>query len=157
MKLVLYKIKNPTHSLSHLLVFDEAQSQIWSRYLELRGRQSFMATLATQARAYGLGILVLCQEPSMKLMWEITANSVIKISFHPGDGDEVQGFGRSMGLSYEQMDAIHHFKRVEAICRLGLDYTEPFRLDVYDFQDRTNQLIFLCCVHSVASIICLWI
>ena len=136
MKLVLYKIKNPTPYLSHLLVFDEAQAQIWSRYLEMRGRQSYMATLATQARAYGLGLLVLCQEPNMKLMREITANSCIKIAFHLGDGDEVQGFGRSMGLNYEQMDKIHHFKRGEVICRVGLGYTEPIRLDLYNFQDE---------------------
>ena len=63
MKLVLYKIKNPTKEISHLLVFDEAQSQLWSKQLEMRGRQSYMATLATQCRAYGLGILVLSQNP----------------------------------------------------------------------------------------------
>ncbi|MFC1718154.1 ATP-binding protein, partial [Candidatus Poribacteria bacterium] len=136
MKLVLYKIKNPTPHLSHLLVFDEAQAQIWSRYLEMRGRQSYMATLATQARAFGLGLLVLCQEPSMKLMREITANSCIKVAFHLGDGDEVQGFGRSMGLNYDQMNNIHHFRRGEVICRVGLGYTEPIRLDLYNFQDK---------------------
>ena len=136
MKLVLYKIRNKTDSLSHLLVFDEAQTQIWSRYLEMRGRQSYMATLATQARAFGLGILVLCQEPSMKLMREITANSNIKIALHLGDGDEVQGFGRSMGLNYDQMDAMYHFDRGEAVCRVGMGFTEPVRLELYDSDDQ---------------------
>lgn len=136
MKLVLYKIRNKTDGLSHLLVFDEAQSQIWSRYLEMRGRQSYMATLATQARAFGLGILVLCQEPAMKLMREITANSCIKLSLHLGDGDEVQGFGKSMGLSYDQMEAMYHFDRGEAICRVGMGYTEPIRLKLYDSNDQ---------------------
>jgi len=77
LKLVLYKIRNPSPKLSHLLIFDEAQANIWSKNLEMRGRTSFMATLATQARAFGLGIMVLAQNPAMKLMTEIIANSCI--------------------------------------------------------------------------------
>lgn len=72
----------------------------------------------------------------MKLMREITANSCIKVTLHLGDGEEVKGFGRSMGLNYEQMDSIHHFDRGEAICRVGMGYTEPIRLDLYNFQDE---------------------
>jgi hypothetical protein len=136
MKLVLYKIKNPTPYLSHILIFDEAQSQIWSRVLEMRGRTSYMATLATQCRAFGLGIIVLAQNPATKLMTEIIANSAIKLCFHLGSGEEVFAMSKHMGLTYDQMDVLHHLKKGEAICRVGLGYTEPVRLEVFDFQDE---------------------
>ncbi len=143
-KLVLYKIRNPTPHLSHLLVFDEAQSQIFSRHLEMRGRTSFMATLATQARAFGLGIVVLAQNPGTKLMTEIIANSCYKVCFALGSGDEVIAMSRHMGLDREQMDVLHHLKPGEAICRSGLFYTDPVRLDVFNFQDQKmsdNELV----------------
>ena len=136
MKLVLYKIKNPTRHLSHVLLFDEAQSQVWSRTLEQRGRQSYMATLATQARAFGLGIMVLAQNPATKLMTEIIANSAIKLIFHLGSGVEIQAMSQHMGLTYEQMDTLHHLKIGEAICRVGLGYTEPVHLEIHNFQDQ---------------------
>lgn len=137
MKLVLYKIRNPTNYLSNLLVFDEAQSQIWSRNLEMRGRTSFMATLATQARAFGLGLIVLAQNPGTKLMTEIISNSAIKLCFHLGSGVEVRAMSQHMGLTYEQMEILHHLKRGEAICRVGLGYTEPVSLQVYNFVDNS--------------------
>lgn len=136
MKLVLYKIKNPTPYLSHLLVFDEAQSELWSRQLEMRGRTSYMATLATRCRSYGLGIMVLAQNPAGKLMTEIVANSCIKLCFHLGSGFEVDGMARNMGLNYGQKEEMHHLKRGEAICRIGLGYTEPMRLDIHNFQNQ---------------------
>jgi hypothetical protein len=136
MKLVLHKIMNPTEKLSHLLIFDEAQSQLWSRYIKERGRQSFMATLATQCRAYGLGLIVLAQNPATKLMREIIANSAIKLCFHLGHGDEVIGFGRSMGLNNEQMEEFHHIKPGEAICRVGLGFTEAVKLNVRYFPNQ---------------------
>ena len=136
LKLVLYKIRNPTPDLSHLLVFDEAQSQIFSRQLEMRGRTSFMATLATQARAFGLGIIVLAQNPGTKLMTEIVANSCLKICFHLGSGDEVYAMSKNMGLDRDQSEALFRLGRGEAICRSALGYTEPVRLNVFNFQDQ---------------------
>jgi len=133
---VLFKIMNPTRELSHILVFDEAQSQLWSRNLEMRGRQSLMATLATQSRAFGLGILVLAQNPATKLMTEIIANSCIKLCFHLGSGQEIHQMGQHMGLSLDQMATLHHLKIGEAICRVGLGYTEPVHLEIYNFQDQ---------------------
>jgi DNA helicase HerA-like ATPase len=137
LKLVLYKIKNQTQQLSHLLVFDEAQANLFSRELfENRGRTSFMATLATQCRAFGLGILVLAQNPCMKLIREIIANSCIKVCFQLGSGEEVLGMSRHMGLTPEQMEAIYHLDRQEVICRVGLGFTEPMRVRVNDFPDQ---------------------
>lgn len=96
-----------------------------------------MATLATRCRSYGLGIMVLAQNPAGKLMTEIVANSCIKLCFHLGSGFEVDGMARNMGLNYEQKEEMHHLKRGEAICRMGLGYTEPMRLDIHNFQDET--------------------
>ena len=42
-----------------------------------------------------------------------------------------------MGLNYEQMETLYHLEPGEAICRVGMGYTEPIRLDVYDFQDES--------------------
>lgn len=135
MKLVLYKIKNPTRHLSHLLIFDEAQAQIWSKNLEMRDRQSYMATLATQVRAFGMGILVLAQNPALKLMSEIIANSCVKICFHLGSGNEIMAMARHMGLNAEQMETLYHLERGQAICRTGLGYTEPVLLDIDNFEE----------------------
>ena len=135
MKLVLYNIRNPTQYLSNLLVFDEAQSQLWSRNLEMRGRQSFMATLATQARAFGLGLIVLAQNPATKLMTEIISNSCIKLCFHLGSGNEIYHMSQNMGLTKEQMDTFYHMDPGEAVCRLALGYTEPVKLDIFNVQD----------------------
>lgn len=137
LKLVLYKIKNPTQQLSHLLVFDEAQANLFSRELfENRGRTSFMATLATQCRAFGLGIMVLAQNPCMKLVREIIANSCVKMCFQLGSGEEIIGMARHMGLTQRQLEAFYRLDRQEAICRLGVGgYTEPFLLKVHDFHD----------------------
>jgi len=136
MKLVLYKIKNPTPNLSHLLLFDEAQSQIWSKNLELRGRQSYMGTLANQVRAFGLGIVVLAQNPAMKLMSEIIANTCVKICFHLGSGVEITAMSHHLGLNQDQMDMLYHLDKQEAICRVGLGYMEPVLLEIYDFEDK---------------------
>ena len=115
-KLLLHKIDEPTPYLSHLLVFDEAQAQLWSRHLEERGRTSYMATLATTCREFGLGILVLAQNPAKKLMSEIIANSTIKLCFHMNSGEEIWDMAvRHMGLNEEQKDELYHLRRGEAV------------------------------------------
>lgn len=127
---------SPFLSLSHLLIFDEAQAQIWSKHLEMRDRQSYMATLATQVRAFGMGIVVLAQNPALKLMSEIIANSCVKICFHLGSGNEIVAMARHMGLTQEQMETLYHLERGQAICRTGLGYTEPVLLEIYPFEDK---------------------
>ena len=135
MKLVLYKIANRSNQLSHLLVFDEAQAQLFSKAAqESRQKTSYMATLATQVRAYGLGIMVLAQNPGTKLLSEIVSNSS-KMCFHLSSGVEVDVMGRHMGLSHEQMARFHSLDRQEAICRVGLGYTEPVLFRTADFHD----------------------
>jgi len=93
-----------------------------------------MAALATQARAFGLGIIVLAQAPSMKLMTDIIANSCVKLCFQLGSGEEIANMSRHMGLTYDEMETFYHLKRGQAICRVGLGYTEPIHLNIYEFQ-----------------------
>jgi len=132
-KLVFHKHHNPTPNLSHVLIFDEAQAELWAKRLEQRGRSSHMANLATQCRSFGMGILVLAQNPATKLMSEIIGNSSIKICFHMNSGQEIlEMAGRHMGLTQDQKDELYHLDRGEAVCRLGIGYTEPVRLKIHN-------------------------
>jgi len=136
MDIMLYKMKNPTQNLSHVIIFDEAQTSTWARFHEMSNRTPFVAKLATQARGWGLSLVVLAQNPVMKLMREITANSAIKISFQLGSHEEAIGFGRTMGLTDEQIEALHHFGRGEAVCRTSLGYTYPVHLEIFNMEDQ---------------------
>ena len=72
----------------------------------------------------------------MKLMSEIVANSCIKLCFHLGSGVEIQAMSQHMGLTSEQRDVLYELDRGEAICRVGLGYTDPVRLKIHDFEEQ---------------------
>lgn len=108
----------------HLLAFDEAQAAIFSKVLELRGRTPTVATLATQARAYGMGLVVLCQNPATKLITEMVSNTANLISLHLG-GTETRGMMDYQGLTPDQMYLLGHIQPTEAVFKTSLGYTEP--------------------------------
>ena len=113
----------------HLLYFEEAQSAIFSKLLEQRGRTPTVATLATQARSYGMGLVVLCQNPITKIITEMLSNSANLICFHVG-GTEIKGMMDCMGLSPEQADTLGHLQPGEAIFKTSLGYTEPVHIKI---------------------------
>ncbi|MCX6113019.1 MAG: DUF87 domain-containing protein [Proteobacteria bacterium] len=111
-------------------------SKLFDKNVIFGGRTSFFAKLATQARAFGLSLVVLSQNPMMKLMREITANSAIKLSFQLGSSEEMIGYGRTIGMSNAQIEALHHFQPGEAVCRISIGYTYPMHLELYNTQDK---------------------
>ncbi len=134
MKLSLFKTYNPSRGLSHLLYFDEAQGAIFSKALELRGRTPTVAILATQARSYGLGLVVLCQNPVTKIITEMLSNTCSHICFHVG-GPEVDGMRNCMGLTQEQGDKLRHIPPGEALFKTALGYTEPVHILVNEIDN----------------------
>lgn len=129
MKLSLYKTYNPSKKLSHLLFFEEAQAAIFSKLLEQRARTPTVANLATQARSYGLGLVVLCQNPWTKIITEMLSNSANLICFNIG-GSEVRGMTECMGLTFEQAAMLQHLQPGESIFKTSLGYTEPVHVNV---------------------------
>jgi len=124
MKVSLYKTYNPSSRLTHLLYFEEAQGAVFSKLLEQRARIPTVATLATQARSYGMGLVVLCQNPVTKIITEMLSNSANLICFHVG-GTEVKGMMECMGLTADQAAALQHLQPGEAIFKTSFGYTEP--------------------------------
>jgi len=115
--------------LSHLLYFDEGQGLVFSKLLEQRSRTPSVATLATQARSYGMGLVVLCQNPVTKIITEVLSNSANLICFHIG-GTEVRGMAECMGLTQEQTELLQHLKPGSAIMKTNLGYTYPVQIEV---------------------------
>ena len=134
MKLSLFKTYNPSKQLSHLLYFEEAQGAIFSKILEQRGRTPTVATLATQARSYGMGVIVLCQNPVTKIITEMLSNSANLICFHVG-GTEVKGMAECMGLTHDQASSLQHLQPGEAIFKTSLGYTEPVLVKVREINN----------------------
>lgn len=113
-------------------IFDESQGNIFPSY-QGRLRTPYMATLVTQARSFNVGLLALAQNPSL-ILPELTSNSCIKLCFHLG-GEGIVCMARHMGLTYEQISDMYTLDMKEAVCRLGVGYMEPVKLDIYDFHD----------------------
>ncbi len=67
----------------------------------------------------------------------------------------------SMELIFQALDVSVTFSESLEIMVDGTDWKAFFFADLLRsllaLQDRTDQLIFLCCVHGVAARICLWL
>ena len=133
MKELLYSIKNMDRDIFRFNIFDESQGNIFPKQ-QGRLRTPYMATLVTQARAFNVGLLALAQNPSL-IMPELTSNSCIKLCYHLG-GEEIVCMARHMGLTYDQVSEMYTLGMKEAVCRLGVGYMEPVKLEIYDFQDE---------------------
>ena len=108
----------------HLLTFEESQIASLSKVLELRGRIPFLSHLIITIRAFGAGIVALCQNPWTKVVTELTSNTATQINFHLG-GTEVQGMQICQGLTREQGQMLNHIQAGEAIFKTSIGYTEP--------------------------------
>lgn len=135
MKYSLYKTYNCSNNLDTLLGFDEAQAAIFSKILENRNRVPTVATLATQARAYGLGLIVLCQNPATKIITEMLSNSATHLCFHLG-GTEIRGMAENLGLTYDQAQMINHLPPQHAIFKSSFNYTEPVMIKINDTENE---------------------
>lgn len=131
MKLILYKTKNPTPGLTHLIVVDEAQTELFSKRLDSSMRQPYMATLATQVRAFGCGLFIIAQNPT-KLISEIIGNSNVKLCLRLGSGEDIKAMSQHMGLTYEQAQTLLKLNIGECVVRTGHGFKEPFKVQVFN-------------------------
>jgi len=131
----MYRVFNSSKRQLALQIYDECQHRLFSSKKDLNTHNlgsSLISQLVDQARALGIAICSLSQEPST-LIKSVVNNSYLKVAFHLGSGTEVQIVRQAMGLDDEQANVLHYLETGEAIVRTAGGYMDAMPVKVDNF------------------------